>query len=304
MFERVKNNSMIRNGMEIYSIAKEVYNIVNNKESTDMNKSLNSAEEIYVAAVHKVTETSEKKIKSRPDYKIVHYGAQTYRKVKSVARGTKKIMKKRFNKVKTFISARVKEVNTLLKRVYSSCKRRFLDNKLMRSERMKNLKLQLKLYQTKTNDLASEIYKQVDNFVGFEECKNYASKLSNDVITYVNGAKNKVVESKNVIVDVASNNIASATKMANYSYYFMKQMVDADVQALRIALDTNKSLLIAYLKNLELEMYYSPDQSIKIIETLKQYANVILKNNTSDTVSQSSAHVHEDVNHREEQAAS
>lgn len=163
----------------------------------------------------------------------------------------------------------------------------------MNSENVKNLKIQLYHYQNRINLLATAIYIQVDNFVDFDDCAMYAKKVTNNVTAYANVIKSKAIEGKKIIVDVARNNIASAHKVVVYSYGFARQMVQADALAVKNAFDTNRSLFIAYLKNLELEMYYSPEQSIKLIETIKQYVNCFLNNMTSNVVYRRLAHEEE-----------
>ena len=294
VLERMKNNTMVKSGLEVYSIAKEVYNLVNNDTSSGATKQFQSAEEIYVCAVHKVTDRSEKKIKSRIDYKLVHYTAQTYRKIRSVSRTIAKKIKKRYNQLKSSAAARVKSVNMMIRRGYSACKERFLESRLMRSEMLKNLKIKFYHYQNRASVLAKNIYTQVDSFIGFNDCNQYARKVTSDIKTYYINFMDKAVDKKNVLVDITTNNIASASKMAIYSYDFAKKVLMADLQAFMTAVDTNKTLIFTYLKNLELEMYYSPDQSIKIIETIKQYANGILNKDASDSVSHSSAQAREE----------
>lgn len=289
VIQRMKNNSMIKSGLEVYNIAKEVYSLVNNKTTSYDDSPLNSAEEIYVRATHKVTGRSEKKIKSRIDYKVVHHSAQVGRKIKSVAVGVKKVIKKRYSRGRDYVYTQFKKVQQIAHHGYLACKKRILESRMMNSERVKSLKIQLYHYQNKINMLATVLYTQIDNFVGFDDCAILARKVTNDIKGYVNSIKNKAIEGKNIVVDVTTNNVASAHKMAVYSYGFAKQIVQADALALKVAFDTNRSLLIAYLKNLELEMYYSPEQSIKLIETIKNYANNLLNNETSDAVSHSSA---------------
>lgn len=288
-YERVKNNAMVKSSVEVFHIAKEVYSLVNEQEMDDSEKTFKSVEDVYVSAAQKVTGYSEKKVKARLDYRIVHNGAQIYRKARSTARSTNKIIKKKYNKTKSYISTHFKNIKTMTTRNYSEYKEKLLESRFMRSERVQNLKTYLYNCQNKIYALAKEIYNQLDSFVGFQECKQYSKKLSADIICYLNSARNKVIDGKNTLVDVASNNFSSASKIAIYNYEFIKQIMKADVDAMLVAMDTNKKLLLAYLNDLELEMYYSPDQAIRVIETIKHFANGILQNHASDTVSNSSA---------------
>lgn len=291
VLEKVKNNTMFKSGLEVYSIAREVYNLVNSNNIEDVQKPLNSAEEIYVCAAQRITEQSEKKIKSRIDYKVVHQSAMACRKVKSVAVSAKKMIKKRYNRAKEFVLNKYRMAKDIACTGYSSCKRRFMASRFMTSKKMQKLKVQLYNSQNKVTTMASKLFTQVDNFVGFKDVMKYAKKVTNDTKNYGLTIKNKAIEGKNIIVDLTTNNIVSASRMAVYSYGFAKQMVQADAQAMKMAFDTNRTLMMAYLKNLELEMYYSPDQSIKLIETFKQYANGLLNKENSDAVTESSANI-------------
>lgn len=318
VIERVRNNTMVKSGLEVYGIAKEVYNLVNNPSAADNEKRLNSVEEFYVCAAQKVTEHSEKKIKARLDYQVVHRSAQACRRVKSVSVGVKRVIKKRLNKTNDCLHVVYKRFKLLLRSGYIMCRDKIMMSDLVNSQKLRQLKIQLYNYQSKIHTIAKDVYTTADNFVGFEDCAAYTKRVSSDCISYTkkistdcvlatkkvsnnvvncgNSIKNKAIEGKNILVDVTANNLVSAYKIAGYSYGFAKQMVNADANALKIALDANRSLLLSYLKNLELEMYYSPDQSIKLFETLKNYASsgLSLLKETSDAVSHSSAMAHEE----------
>lgn len=318
VLERVKNNTMVKNGLEVYGIAKEVYNLVNNPPAPQEGVRLNSVEELYVCAVNNVTEQSEKKIKSRLDYQVVHRSAQVCRRMKSVSIGVKRIIKKRINKTNDYLHTQYKRFKLVLRSGYIMCRDQILRSNLINSKKIKQLKIQLGNYQNKATSVAKDLYTKADSFIGFDECATLTKKVSSDCVSYTkevsnnclsytkkvsdnvlntaSSIKNKAIEGKNILVDVTTNNLVSAYKIADYSFGFAKRAVSADAAAVKIAFNTNTALLVSYLMNLELEMYYSPDQSIKLFETLRNYANngLSLLNETSDTVSQSSVFAHED----------
>ena len=289
VFAKMKNTSMIRNGIEVFNIAKEVYNIVNKTEPIESNKTLISAEEIYVAAVQKVTQRSEKKIKAQIDYKVVHYSAQTFRKTQSIARSTKKIIKRKYNGVKNTLHTRINQIKGVSSCGYTNCKRKLLNSHMMRSEFMKSIQNQLIYLKMKSYTFVKEIYKQIDNFVGFDECKQIIKNLISNIKNRFDQTLKIITSAKNTTVNIFKNNMTSTSKVAIYSFEFTKRILQADIQALSAAIDTNKELLLGYLKNIELEMYYSPDQSIRLVETLRKYATIILNGESSEAVPHSSA---------------
>ena len=267
MLNKVNNLSVVKGGFEVYNIAKEVYKIVNEDEKVQEKK----AEEIYKEAASKVTSQKESEIEQRVDYQVVQNASQITRKTITVAKDTQKKLLKRYLKLKAKTMVHYEQLMALLKANVKLAKERVSNNQIINSEQFKNAVKHLRIAKLSIVAFSKTLYKAVDSYVDFNECYNQSMQISNQLVEQYERVKNMASEGMKSASEVVCKNVNGLTENVSYNYQYAKQSLSTDYDSLKEVLLTNKDLFINYIKNLELEVYYSPLKSIKIMENLNKF---------------------------------
>lgn len=265
MLETVKNTTVVKSGFEVFSIAREVYNIVN--EDTDVPEK--KAEQIYLQAASRVTKQPEPELQQRVDYKLVRQTSRTVRTATNNVRAARRRLREKTTALRKETIARFRELVELLKEKMAIVKERVNESGLWESERLKTVISNLKTAKQTVLVYSQLVYKQVDEFVDFESCYKQADELSEKCLDLYKRVKEVSVEGKNTIVDICSKNASSLSETVYYNYEYAKKSVSTDFGSFKEALQANRELFLAYVKNLDLEMYYSPEKSFKLVESLR-----------------------------------
>lgn len=267
VLNKVNNLSVVKGGFEVYNIAKEVYKIVNEDEKAQEKK----AEEIYKEAASKVTSQKESEIEQRIDYQVVQNASQITRKTITVAKDTQKKLLKKYLKLKTETMVHYEQLMALLKANVKLAKERVSNNQIINSEQFKNAVKHLRIAKLSIVAFSKALYSGVDSYVDFDECYNQSMQISNQLVEQYERVKNMASEGMKSVSEVVCKNVNGLTENVSYNYQYAKQSLSTDYDSLKEVLLTNKDLFINYIKNLELEVYYSPLKSIKVMENLNKF---------------------------------
>ena len=259
MLDKVRTNGVISRGVEIYNIAKEVYNVVNSDKGNQ-----DSAEDIYMTAVETITKDSPEAIDKRIDFRAVKATATNLRALRSRAGKYKARAQQKISELRKRAIEILKWGFAELKSIYIRFRVIIFQSKVCNSKRIRPLVAKLRELKTRLPDIQNKIdRKQFDNL--------NVDILKDKSLKALQTLKLMIKSSIGYFLSTVAQNDESIKEMASYSYQSARKGISANWSLFVKTLKTNEELLLKYLNDIELEFYYGPGKSIKLADIIREY---------------------------------
>ena len=307
LFNKVKQNKLITESMTIYQIATEVYQTVRRDNELEKDHPM---EKIYLDACVHVTKTTHKEAAQRPDYKAVAF---TFKNARKVQEKSKEQVGKLYENSKTLrrnLQNQKESLKTSLSVKFSGARKQLASlqdytaglTKVARVEISERLSsVQARIYDAYDSMINSDIFVRMSDKirekVKFARDVFMFTILTGRDLTYasVTWVKDKLAAYplyKNLSTIAASqlqtlksgynyaagtfrNNEKAALEMFNYNYNAAAHALEQNKKVAHLFYLENKKSVSNYLKDYEVEIFYSPKNSVKVVEFLRILMSVV-----------------------------
>lgn len=259
MLEKVCRNKVVASGLEVYNIAKEVYNLVNSNTSAQ-----DTAEDIYLTATKSVTNKPADAITKRLDYKAVKATATKYRTLKTKINSCRNAIHNSCTKVKEQSLKGLRWCFEQLKMVYTRFKECSKQTWLYKTRGVQFFVLRLQRLRNRLATITSKFNKTNTDGIGFDELRDRSMQALKTLNAMI---KNSIAYFFNTI----AQNDESIKETANYSYQAARNGLKTNWQMFLDTLRNQERLLIKFFNDMEFEVYYGRGKSIKLVDTVKEY---------------------------------
>lgn len=301
LFNKVKQNKLVAESMTIYQIATEVYQTV--KRDTELEKN-QPMEKLYLDACVNVTKVNHKQAAQRPDYKAVAFTFKNARKVQEKSKEQVGKLYENSKTLKRHLQNQKDRLQTSLSVKLSSAKKQLAGVQNYAGALVKIVSVQM---SEKLSDVQARIYDAYDAMVNSDYFVRMSDKIREKVkfardvfmftiltgrdLTYATAtwmkdklasypiyetlstmAYNRLQSLKgayNYAAGTFKNNEKSALEMFNYNYNAAAHAMEQNKKVAHLFYIENKKSLMSYLKDYEIEVFYSPKNSVKVIEFLR-----------------------------------
>lgn len=256
--ETIKKNTIVSSGLEIYSIAKEVYETVKNEPEEKSQK----IEEIYLTSTQKLTNSKITKIKKRIDYRIVKVFGEKSRLARELKNSSKKVLKEK-----------IENLNKLIKISYESLKENFTVlsaflkinlEKLFKSspQIFKDLLESLQNYSGKFMNFNSSIFKKIQKTLKLTEILNSSEKKLSEL-------KKLLSSNLKSSFEAVVENKKSLKNLFLFSFNHLKLFFSQNWTVLQDVIEINGDLIKSFFKKLEFDVYYSKNECFKPVNAIR-----------------------------------
>ena len=267
--KNLKKNSIISNGLEIYSIAKDVYETVKNEKieiskNPENSKNLEKTkiEDIYFSSTKKLTNLENEKIEKRLDYKIMKNLGQNSRKVVYLSKKAKIALQSRISELQNLASKSLKNLKTnfsvLSKYLKMNLEKLFEFSPLV----FKDLLESLKIYSEKFMIFNTTILKKIQKTLKLSEILKSTQKkikeLTKILTTNLKSSYEAVIENKKSLKNVFL-----------FSYQHLLLFFSQNYTQLQNLIEINGNLIKTFFKKFEFNIYYSKNECFRPIKSIR-----------------------------------
>lgn len=301
LFNKVKQNKLVAESMTIYQIATEVYQTV--RKDTEPEK-VQPMEKLYLDACVHVTKTTHKEAAQRPDYKAVAF---TFKNARKVQEKSKEQVGKLYETSKTLrrnLHNQKESLQTSLSIKFSGASKKLasVQNytaglvKVARVELSEKLSaVQARIYDAYDSMMSSDMFIKMSDKIrekvkfardvfmftvltGRDLVYASASWMKDKLASYpiydtlctmTSNQLQTLKKGYNYAAGTFMNNEKAALEMFNYNYNAAAHAFDQNKKVAHLFYIENKKSLSTYFKNYEMEVFYSPENSVKVFEFLR-----------------------------------
>lgn len=288
IFGRVKKIGVVQNSLNAAQIAVETFQMVKKDFEQPSDKPSSLIEDIYLNASQKVTGQDEEHVKDSIDYKAVAFLGKTGRKARKIAYSGYDRAKASANKVKSLVNplecAPIKAGMNVVNAVGCAV------NKVRHC-----VTIIAKIVKEATTNLishakhfVSEKYEKLtDLLLSFDFVKSAKDKLEN--------LRDSLKSRTNFATETCAKNFESAVEQKDIAKQTFLNFFRNNYNLFMLSFRSNRDLLVNFLKNYDLELFYGPDKSVKVFKPVK---NLIWKSEAEEHTTENTESSGESSRHR------
>lgn len=302
IFDRVKQNKIVKESLDLVGIVSEVYQIYKTDlKQTTPTSSAKPIEEVYFQACSSITHQKDEDIKSRPDYRAIEFSAKNLREARAHSSQNLQKVNQKVTEIKAKVSKAAGNAKEIAQVKIDSAKTRFNFVKNRASVVAKNIQYEVQQSARHSYERLAELVANIlnSNFVS----DSYAN-LTKNIARLKEAIGFSLLMAKNITLDLiqncasklnASDLYNSARKTVSSEVSNIKQVFqyiqttirknEESLQSLRKytgdynsnSIAKNKKLIYllflenwkmvkCFFGNLDFEIFYSPKDSFKVVE--------------------------------------
>jgi hypothetical protein len=312
LVDRIKKTRIVKESLEVISIASETYQLY--KKDMILAKSeqvpIRKAEDLYFEAATKVTHQKPKQIHTRLDYRTIAFSAENFRKAKNISTLSFNELTERLSNFVDSGMISFKQFLEIIEVKYDSLKSKYAYSINRSKAILKNLGTEMNFFRSFLLDTLSQmlvnffdklslgqayesvclVAKTSFNFFNLyaHSVQSYTKGVLNDIgeyllsFTILKSAKAYLTnEIDNIRTSwiyfskVLNKNEVSLLLLKDYVFDKLVTSFDSNRKLIAIIFRENWKIIKSFFENLDFEVFYSPDDSVKLVKDTRLLMSIL-----------------------------